>query len=305
MKKISILYNPSSGSGESERNAKKVKERLEKSDKYKDMDIHIYETKDSKDAYKFAKNCSKEKYELIVSIGGDGTINQVAGGIIDGGNHSKLAIMPLGTVNNMANALKIPTKFEESIKIVEAGNVQTIDIAKVNNDFMISSMTIGLLADAAINVTSEKKRKFGSLAYVIDFFRVLKTFRGYSLVIRHDEGELKERIMFLLVTMTDSLGGMSAFTPDAKVDDGYMHVLIMSKLSIGRLIRYLPKLLRSDFFDMPGIHYFQTSEMTIEKQKKDKRKKVQTRIDGDPSCSLPIKSNVLKQELTVLVPSEV
>ncbi|MDQ0362008.1 diacylglycerol/lipid kinase family protein [Breznakia pachnodae] len=304
MKKISIIYNPESGSGESEKNAKKVKEQLEQSDKYKDIDIQMHATKDSKDAYKFAKKCSQEKYELIVSIGGDGTINQIAGGIIDGGNHSKLAIMPLGTVNNMANALKIPTKFEDSIKIVEEGNIRNIDIAKVNKDYMISSMTIGLLADAAINVTSEKKRKFGPLAYVIDFLRVLKKYRGYSLVIKHDEGELKERIMFLLVTMTDSVGGMSAFTPDAKVDDGYMHVLTMSKLSIGKLIRYLPKLLRSDFSDMPEIHYFQTSEMTIEKQNKDKKKKVQTRIDGDPSSSVPIKSKVLKQELKVLAPKE-
>ena len=304
MKKISIIYNPESGSGESEKNAKKVKEQLEQLDKYKNMDIQMHATKDSKDAYKFAKKCSQEKYELIISIGGDGTINQIAGGIIDGGNHSKLAIMPLGTVNNMANALKIPTKSEESIKIVEEGNVRNIDIAKINDDYMISSMTIGLLADAAINVTSEKKRKFGPLAYVIDFLRVLKKYRGYSLTIKHDEGEIKERIMFLLVTMTDSVGGMSAFTPDAKVDDGYMHVLTMSKLSIGRLIRYLPKLLRSDFSDMPEIHYFQTSEMTIEKQNKDKKKKVQTRIDGDPSCSVPIKSKVLKRELKVLAPKE-
>ncbi|AEF25217.1 diacylglycerol kinase family protein [Streptococcus parauberis KCTC 11537] len=96
---------------------------------------------------------------------------------------------------------------------------------------MISSLTLGLLADIAANVTSESKRKYGPLAFLKDSLRILRRNRTYSIIINEQNSTYIADLKFLLITMTNTIAGMPSFSPDAAIDDGHFQVYTMKKVS--------------------------------------------------------------------------
>lgn len=302
MRKIAIIYNPISGQGKNKEIAMTVKSELMRLSP-EILDVQMHEISGSQDAYIFARKCTEDLYDTIAVMGGDGTLNQVAAGITDGGNQTKMGIIPVGTVNNLARALKLPLTVLEAAQVLINGEIRAIDLGKVNDQYMISSMTIGLLADAATNVTNEKKRELGSFAYVYDFFKVLKNYKSYPLALYFDGGRIISKMSILLITMTNSVGGFQSFTPNARVDDGLMHVHVLNQLSLPKLANYLPQLTDGNFSEIPMLQYFNTSSLEINSIG-NRKKKIQARIDGDPGSYVPLELFVLPKSLAVWVPKE-
>ncbi|MEG0255490.1 MAG: diacylglycerol kinase family lipid kinase [Vagococcus sp.] len=299
MKKITIIYNPISGNGENKKIAHYVKKEL--SEHWKTAHIEVYESKGSIDLYSYSKNCSEKKYDLIVALGGDGTINKVVLGIVDGGNFSSLGIIPTGTVNNFVQALEIPIDIKKSVKVLLKNNVKNIDIAKVNDKVMISSLTIGLFADVALYVTSDDKKKFGFVTYLLSFIKIKKFLRKHQLEICFNDQKIVSNVAIVIISMTNSLGGFSTFSPHAQVNDGLMHVYIINNLSFYKIMKYLQQIVSGKKFEVSKLESFHTDSLTIKNKKMHSSKKSNTRIDGDPSEDLPIKIEVLPHYLKVMV----
>lgn len=112
---------------------------------------------------------------------------------------------------------------------------------------MISSLTLGLLADIAANVTTEEKRKFGPLAFLKDSIKILKRNRTYaiSLISHHHVLHLKTK--FLLITTTNTIAGLPSFSPGAQADDGLCQVYTMSRLSFLKCLRHIRDFRRGIF----------------------------------------------------------
>lgn len=301
MKTIQIIYNPISGTGENKKIAAYVKEELKTH--WQNVHVVTYESKGSHDTYSYSKKRSEEQDDLIVALGGDGTINKVASGIVDGGNFSKLGIIPTGTVNNFARALGIPLEIEKAVASLIQGKSKNVDIAKVNNKVMVSSLTIGLLADVALNVTSEEKKKLGFLTYLLNFFKVKNSLRKHSLEITCSDGKIVSDVAIVIISMTNSLAGFSTFSPHARVDDGLMHVYVINDLSFFKLLKYAQQIISGNFFEVTELESFHTDSLVIKNHAKHTSKSSVTRIDGDPSEALPIKITVLAHYLKIMVPS--
>ncbi len=300
MTTVAIFFNPNSGKKD-DLLASTVKASLITKG-ISESNITIIIPKSIEELFLLAKAASHNGVDIIIPLGGDGTINKVISGVYEGGAHSRIGLIPSGTVNNFAQALDIPLDYQASIDNIFDGQIKAVDICKVNNDYMISSLTLGLLADIAANVTSESKRKYGPLAFLKDSLRILRRNRTYSIIINEQNNTYIADLKFLLITMTNTIAGMPSFSPDAAIDDGHFQVYTMKKVSFFKFLRHRNDFYKGDFSRAREIHHFSANELSLEPTNPHRAFNPRTRVDGDKSSRLPIRLTVLQKAIQVIVP---
>ena len=300
MTTVAIFFNPNSGKKD-DLLASTVKASLITKG-ISESNITIIIPKSIEELFLLAKAASHNGVDIIIPLGGDGTINKVISGVYEGGAHSRIGLIPSGTVNNFAQALDIPLDYQASIDNIFDGQIKAVDICKVNNDYMISSLTLGLLADIAANVTSESKRKYGPLAFLKDSLRILRRNRTYSIIINQQNNTYIADLKFLLIAMTNTIAGMPSFSPDAAIDDGHFQVYTMKKVSFFKFLRHRNDFYKGDFSRAREIHHFSANELSLEPTNPHRAFNPRTRVDGDKSSRLPIRLTVLQKAIQVIVP---
>lgn len=300
MTTVAIFFNPNSGKKD-DLLASTVKASLITKG-ISESNITIIIPKSIEELFLLAKAASHNGVDIIIPLGGDGTINKVISGVYEGGAHSRIGLIPSGTVNNFAQALDIPLDYQASIDNIFDGQIKAVDICKVNNDYMISSLTLGLLADIAANVTSESKRKYGPLAFLKDSLRILRRNRTYSIIINEQNNTYIADLKFLLITMTNTIAGMPSFSPDAAIDDGHFQVYTLKKVSFFKFLRHRNDFYKGDFSRAREIHHFSANELSLEPTNPHRAFNPRTRVDGDKSSRLPIRLTVLQKAIQVIVP---
>lgn len=300
MTTVAIFFNPNSGKKD-DLLASTIKASLITKG-ISESNITIIIPKSIEELFLLAKAASHNGVDIIIPLGGDGTINKVISGVYEGGAHSRIGLIPSGTVNNFAQALDIPLDYQAAIDNIFDGQIKAVDICKVNNDYMISSLTLGLLADIAANVTSESKRKYGPLAFLKDSLRILRRNRTYSIIINEQNSTYIADLKFLLITMTNTIAGMPSFSPDAAIDDGHFQVYTMKKVSFFKFLRHRNDFYKGDFSRAREIHHFSANELSLEPTNPHRPFNPRTRVDGDKSSRLPIRLTVLQKAIQVIVP---
>lgn len=300
MTTVAIFFNPNSGKKD-DLLASTVKASLITKG-ISESNITIIIPKSIEELFLLAKAASHNGVDIIIPLGGDGTINKVISGVYEGGAYSRIGLIPSGTVNNFAQALDIPLDYQAAIDNIFDGQIKAVDICKVNNDYMISSLTLGLLADIAANVTSESKRKYGPLAFLKDSLRILRRNRTYSIIINEQNNTYIADLKFLLITMTNTIAGMPSFSPDAAIDDGHFQVYTMKKVSFFKFLRHRNDFYKGDFSRAREIHHFSANELSLEPTNPHRTFNPRTRVDGDKSSRLPIRLTVLQKAIQVIVP---
>lgn len=236
--------------------------------------------------------------DVVVAIGGDGTINQVAAGLVKRRDPPLLGIIPQGTVNNLAKVLHIPLLSALAVTNLLRGQRRPIDIGLVNDHVMISTLTLGVLANAAVSVTQQAKQRLGPIVYLTRGLHSLTKRQHWHLKITSTGRTWEQDSAFLLITMTNSVGGFTNFAPQAKPDDGLFHLFVAPRLTWQRTLLLAPYFLTGSFSKLPGITYFTARELTITSADA----KLHSRIDGDPSIALPLHLQVIANKVHVLVP---
>lgn len=300
MTTVAIFFNPKSGKKD-DLLANTVEQSLINKG-ISESDITIVIPKSIEESFMLAQAASHNGVDIVIPLGGDGTINKIIAGVYEGGAHSKIGLIPSGTVNNFAKALGIPLDYQAAIDNLFEGQVKTVDICKVNNDYMISSLTLGLLADIAANVTSESKRRFGPLAFLKDSLRIMRRNRTYSILITENNNTYTVDLKFLLITMTNTIAGMPSFSPDAAYDDGSFQVYSMKKVSFLKFLRYRKDFYRGDFSKVKEIRHFSAKELSLQPINPHRPFNPRTRVDGDKSSRLPIQMTVLHKAISVIIP---
>ncbi|MGT2667143.1 diacylglycerol/lipid kinase family protein [Streptococcus rifensis] len=303
MKTIAVLYNPESGSGDKQALVSELEAYL-LSQGFLSENISLVGTESAQHAFEMAKYATLAGIDLVVTMGGDGTINKIAAGIYEGGGTSCLGIIPSGTVNNFAKALNLPMDRQAAIRNLLEGEVRSVDLAQVNEDYMISSLTLGILADIAVDVSQEEKRQFGPLAFLKNAYKIIRRNRNYYLNLVTNDAERQIKTKFLLITMTGSVAGQVHFDRGARPDDGLMSVYLLSDFRFWQVLRYLPSFVKGNFAKHQEVKHFRTSELSISQYKHRKSQKARTRVDGDKSQYLPIHVAVHPGAIKVIVPKD-
>lgn len=270
MKKRSIcfIYNPFSGPRKIGRLENLIRENLDL-DKFEYV---IRETASPKDAMRLASAAVRERFDMVVAVGGDGTINEIVQGM--GTNPLILGIIPIGSGNGLARHLGIPLEPEKAIRILNAMNVRNIDIASINGYPFISIAGLGFDARVANRYNKQKIRGFFSYAMIVirEFFR----YREREFILTFDDRKITRKALLLSVANSNQFGYNTIIAPHARTDDGLLEIVVTRKFPLRELPRVISQLFTGKIDQSPYFETFRTKEIFI-LRKRGKR----VNIDGE------------------------
>jgi YegS/Rv2252/BmrU family lipid kinase len=172
-----------------------------------------------------------EGIEMVIAAGGDGTLHEVAAGLIE--TNCTLAIIPLGTMNNVAHSLEIPEMIEKACAIIAQGETRRIDVGKINGQIFLEVAGIGL--EAALFPAAEEIKRYGLLSTlrgIVDGLHALFTFQPTRFRIIFDGKRSRlYRAIQVSVCNTPYYGAHLRFAPRAVMDDGLLDALIYTNFS--------------------------------------------------------------------------
>ncbi len=178
-------------------------------------------------ATELASQASANGFDLVVAVGGDGTVNETALGLI--GTTTPMGIIPMGSGNGLARELGIPMNIRRSAYVLLEGNTLHIDVCKINNQRFLCTSGIGF--DALVADKMSKASSRGFLRYVQLVVKESIFFKPVDVKMRID-GRLIEKTVFLITYANASQFGNNAFiAPGASMTDGLVDVVVVQKFA--------------------------------------------------------------------------
>lgn len=251
-----FIVNPVSGRGK----ALKVSLGIKKICEEEKIDYEIHYTNEPKDATRIAKKVKGSK-NIIYSVGGDGTLNEVLNGVI--GTKNMLAVIPAGSGNDFYRTL---SKMDDEMPL--------IDVGKVNGKYFLNVVSIGIDAEVAKNAEVMKKLKVPTsqiynASIVYTFFK----YKFKDIEFSVDNTRSKNKCTILTICNGKMYGGGYKIAPEALLSDGYFDVYIVDKISKPTLPFLLGKLKKGTHESLKEVH-------------KSKATKIKFKCDYDLVCNV-------------------
>ncbi len=222
--KILFIINPISGVGKQ----KKVEKALEKVLDKNLFDYEVEYTEYAHHATVISLQAAIRQVDIVVSVGGDGSINDCVRGLI--GTNVTLGIIPAGSGNGLARTLNIPLNIEDAIEVLNKKKRATIDTVKVNNKIYASIAGIGFDALIAKEFRKTKVRGFNKyLSLILQFYPFYES-QTYKMEI--DGEKIESNALFISFANSNQFGYNTVIAPSAKIDDGFMQISIVKKVPI-------------------------------------------------------------------------
>jgi diacylglycerol kinase (ATP) len=268
-KKILFIINPISGVGKQKCVEKLIAERID-SNLYS---VEIAYTTAPGDATEISRKAAAGGIDIVVAVGGDGTVNEIATGLVE--TDTALGIVPAGSGNGLARHLNIPMNMKTAIDIIGRGSIIKIDTATIDDQLFVNVAGVGFDASVAKKFAAAGKRGFST------YFRITATSylnyepKQYSLKI--DGKVFKRRALLVSFANSSQFGNNTSIDPDASVRDGYIDVCIVGKMPKWKTIFLAPLLFMKKFDRTRYVEIIRAKEVIV-KRKKGKS----VHLDGDP-----------------------
>ncbi|HFI0500888.1 TPA: diacylglycerol kinase family protein [Streptococcus suis] len=291
MKKALLVVNPSSGGEKAPEFQKLAKEKLEN---FFDC-VVVKETKKAGDATRYAKEAAQEKFDSVFVMGGDGTVNEGISGLANEPYRPTFGFFPLGTVNDLARALGIPLDPATAIAQFDSSRKRPLDIGQVNNSYFMNVAAIGAIPQGINDVSPEEKTRFGKLAYFINGVKELVNNQSYQFEVELNNVSKIITSSTLIIGLTNSIGGFETLLPNAKVDDGLLHLVYLKDSHFLDTVSAIPQLIKGVTEESSSLGYETFTEGKISVTDGD----LQINIDGDEGDHLPIHVKVLPSHISI------
>ncbi|HEU4828855.1 MAG TPA: lipid kinase [Gemmatimonadales bacterium] len=180
--------------------------------------------------------------DFIILGGGDGTINAALASLLE--SRLPLGILPLGTANNTARTLGIPTDLEEAARIIASGRTRRIDVGQVGDRCFLTTASIGLSVRITKELSDASKRRWGPVAYLIAAIRTLSKVHPFDVGIHYDGGSRQLRAIQIMVGNGRHYGAALTVAEDAEPDDALLDCYAIEAVPWWRLLGLLPALKR-------------------------------------------------------------
>jgi diacylglycerol kinase (ATP) len=235
------------------------------------------------------------RMDLVVLGGGDGTMNAACEAILDVG--VPMAILPLGTANDLARTLGIPSDIEGACAVAAGGIRHRIDLGRANDKHFFNVASIGLSVAVAHMVDAETKRRWGAAGYALTVWRALKEHRPFRARIRCDGRVLQTRSIQIAVGNGRHYGGGLTVAADAAIDDHQLDLYSIGPASMVRLVLLAPALRSGRHGEFQGVHLLRGRRIEIET-----RRPMPVNTDGEVTTQTPVDFRILPGAIEVIVP---
>lgn len=293
-KRCRIIYNPTSGREAMKNNLVDILNILERAG----YETSAYATTPEPNSAKNeAERAAKAGFNLIVAAGGDGTINEVVNGIAPLKHRPKLGIIPAGTTNDYARALKIPR--EDPIgaaKVIAKGQTVKMDIGEAGKNWFVNIAAGGLLTELTYGVPSQVKSLFGYLAYLVKGAELLPQIKLIKMHLEYDGGTYDGKASMFFLALTNSVGGFEQIVPDASLDDGKFTLIVVKTSNLIEILQLITMVLNGGkHVNDPRILYVKTSKLVA----KPVDEKMMINVDGEYGGDAPMTFKNHRQHLEI------
>jgi diacylglycerol kinase (ATP) len=295
MKRARIIYNPTSGREAIRRDLVDILDVYEQAG-YETSAFAT--TPEENSAMNEATRAAKAGFDLIIAAGGDGTINEVVNGIAPLEHRPMMAIIPAGTTNDYARALRIPREDPlAAARVILKGRAAKMDIGHSNDSYFINIAAGGSLSELTYSVPSKLKSMYGYLAYVVKGAEMLTSIKPMDLHIKYDDGEFKGKSAMFFLALTNSVGGFEQIVPDAKLDDGKFTLLIVKTTKFAEILNLITEVLKGKHINNPNLIYAKSERVEVSSLKNDK---IMINLDGEYGGDAPVTFINHKQHIKIV-----
>lgn len=240
----------------------------------------------------------RDRVDLVIVGGGDGSLNAAARGLVE--TQLPLGVLPLGTANDLARTLALPTDLNQACQVIAQGQTQAIDLGWVNGYYFFNVASLGLSVKITQGLTSGVKRRWGVFAYALVALRSLWRFRPFRAEIRVGDRVRQTKTVQIAVGNGRYYGGGLAVAHDAAIDDQRLDLYSLSINHWWQIIPLLPALYHGRY-PTPLTEQCGPGE-TIEIRTRRHR---HINTDGEIHTTTPAQFRVIPQALRIFVPATI
>jgi diacylglycerol kinase (ATP) len=281
-----LLINPNSGNGRGEKVGRIVKEELAALD-VEYIEISANSAMQGQENLK-SRLVSSQSFEGLFLVGGDGTLNIAIQELVK--TSLGVALIPAGTGNDFARTLNLNLKDpRQLISFYLSNKPALVDVGKVGERYFVDVLSTGF--DSMVNERANTMHRIkGRAKYNLSILLVLSTFKPKNYEFSIDGLSFESKAMLIAVSNGISYGGGMKVTPDAKIDDGFFDILILTPVSRFEFLRVFPKVFSGKHITHPAVRILRGKSVEIDSD-------AVAYADGERIGSLPIKASVVERGL--------
>lgn len=260
-----VVLNPTSGAGEGRRVRAEVERELQR----RGLDYTLIQTEGPGHATELAARATRNGVPIVAAVGGDGTIHEIANGILDvGAGGTALAMIPVGRGNDFVKVIAGATPRRLAYDTLAGGVCMAVDVGRVEwaggGRWFVNAMGTGIDVEVVRQIARTRNLPAG-LVYIVGLVKALARFRGIPLRVTVDGVTFERKLMMLAVTNGRCVGGSFRLSPTASPDDGALNVCAIDEVGLWGAARVVPRVLRGTHMQSPVVHMLEARNgVTIE-----------------------------------------
>lgn len=223
MKKLLFIINPKAG--------------IKKNRHYVDEAVSVFEQAGYKVGIKYTKKRSDgtiiardlgSKVDLVVCMGGDGTLNEVMQGMIEGGSKTPLGYIPAGSTNDFATSLGLKSNPKEQAEFLVSNEPKSLDLGCFNGRYFVYTASAGIFTKTSYSTPQDLKNKIGHMAYILIGVRELFHIRRMKLKIELENKTYEGRYIFVAINNATKVGGVMKLDEKmVRFNDGKFELMLV------------------------------------------------------------------------------
>jgi len=267
-----------------------------------ELAIDQWMTEEPGDATDRAAEAAAADYDRVIAMGGDGTIHEVVNGLMTVDAPPTLAIIPLGTGNDLARTLALPRDPLEALALVAEGETRALDLIRVQptdgaTRYGINAAAGGFSGQVDEELTPEMKRRWGPLAFLLGAVSALPDIEAYATRIAfNDEAPTAVDAFNIVVANGRTAGGGKPVAPVANPEDGLLDVVTIEEGTLAALSQVAAQLVAGTYLDHPLVTHRRVRSVRVEASPG-----MWFNVDGELLTNEPVTFEAVPQALPVVV----
>jgi YegS/Rv2252/BmrU family lipid kinase len=287
--RVIAIVNPAAGKGAGARVALRLAAELSAAG----LSADVVSTPAPGEAARLASAAVEDGYERVIAVGGDGTANEVANGLV--GSDVALALYPIGSGNDFARALGYPRKRKQLLPFLAQARTRRIDVGDVNGRVFLNAAGVGIDGHVAERIIASARVVGPTLGYFVGALVSIVTYRPREMRVSIDGNVRRGKHLVVVAANGTHFGSGMHVAPNAKLDDGLLDIVVGGDLGRWESVVALAKLYRGTHVDGRTILGFRASALDVELDEP-----LPMQADGEASRASALRVRVRPLALTVL-----
>jgi diacylglycerol kinase (ATP) len=291
--KLFLILNPAAGKNKGEKAMEKATPLLEKAGIQFELKVSEF----SGHAITLGREFDPSKFDGIVAVGGDGTLFEILNGLLKSNPDFDLPVgqIPVGTGNSFIKDLAI-NSIEDAVEKIAGGKTQQVDVGHFKypegEHFFINLLGTGFVSNVAHQ--AGKYKALGSLSYVLAVLEEVVQLRSVPLELTIDGKVYQRNYIFTEICNSTKTGGNMIMAPDAKIDDGFLDVVLLNDISKFNLLKVFPQIFKGTHVNDSHVETFKGKHIKIVTETSQR-----LTPDGEVFGTTPIEVTILSNKITM------